>query len=386
MSNSGKTSVTKPSSNNKRAKLPLPKRCHKQIKLDFDLFVKEIKGIKKRYDSCLGEELLKHITADIGVTSPILVAGEETLRVKRLITWFKDSVIGQDASLQFIHSSAVSNEKALVSLLTSLLNMSIFADYRVVVIFDVDLLKVAMLDVLASYVAKHSSDVVLFLTTKPIGAKKRTASLDDVISCCKTIVNLKSLTPVELKTWARNEFKRTGLSQDIDNDALDLLISLHEDSLDALAQEVSKLSLLAPQDAKITLQMVKQTSWGAKERTSFELLNSMANKDIVKSLKVLSDLLDRGQHPLQLSGFLNKAFRTMLAQASCAGRSYENLHNDIGNAWFVKNLQSAVRLFTIKNIKKSLDDLKQLDGELKNSNFAPEHLIETFITKTTLRL
>lgn len=360
------------------------------IRLSSDDFIQKIKDIKKSTQNDNIETLLKNIN-DSGVLSPVLITGDEDVRIKRLITWFRDSVFGQNSTLQCVHSSTVSNEKTLSNLLTSLANMSIFADYRAVAILDVDSLKVALLDILASYMTKHSSDVVLFLTAKPLSSKKRTASLDTVINNCRTIVNLNSLTPFALKNWVRAEFKRAGASQNINDDALDLLISLHVNklhgnSLNALVQEVAKLSLVAPHNTNITLQMVRQTSWGSPEKTSFQLIHLIANRDLIKSLATLHDLLNQGQHPLQLSAFLSRAFRTMLAQISLVNTSNSNLHSDLNNAWFVKNLQPAIRSFTMPNIKKSLIALKRLDEELKSSNFPAEHLMENFVIKTALRL
>ncbi len=124
---------------------------------------------------------------------------------------------------------------------------------------------------------------------------------------------------------------------------------------------------------------------GAPERTSFQLVHLIAQKSTIKASALLKDLLEQGIHPLQLSGFLNRAFRTMLAKKTSDNKTHSSLHNELTNNWFLRNLSSSANLFTAQELEKSVNSLKHLDLKLKGSSLSPETHLESFITEACLR-
>jgi DNA polymerase III delta subunit len=179
--------------------------------------------------------------------------------------------------------------------------------------------------------------------------------------------------------------KSNGIVAGITNDAIQALAAAFEGDLHSLAHEIAKLALLADKDQQIDLKLVSSICNGTPERSTFQLIQLIAQSNAAKANALLNDLLEQGLHPLQISGLLNRAFRIMLAKRASTSATKSLLHEDLTNNWFLRNIGGAAEQFSESDLNKTVQALCSLDMELKSSGLPAASHLESFVVRSALR-
>lgn len=90
------------------------------------------------------------------------------------------------------------------------------------------------------------------------------------------------------------------------------------------------------------------------KKNVFDVTKALENRDLSEALKILDDLMEEGDHPLQIMG---------------------------GLVWFWGKSKGRV---TAERFKKGLLVLQEADLNIKRSRVTPEHAVEIAITKLSL--
>jgi len=307
------------------------------------------------------------------IALPLLVAGDDQLRTRRLVNWIREQFFSAEAGTKCNSSyfaSDVNSPAALSQITNSFKTPSLFAPVELVTIYEVDKIKAPLVKQLTEELSGGTGTVLLILAASEFPTKEPFSDL----TSHGTIITVTELKGADLQSWIQREAKFCGVSEGITPDAVRILTATYGSDVTSLSQEISKLALLTPQGQKINGALVQKLLHASPEQTTFGLIETMAKKEKVRTAKLVTDLLDQGFHPLQLTSLLSRSFRTMLAAKSKTNsEQLETVSSELNNPWFLRNLRTAIALFSEQELLGSVEVLKKLDLKLKGSGL-PENL------------
>ena len=314
-----------------------------------------------------------------GIRQVLLFTGDQHLRMKRLIQWMKENLFHNDPSAVFSYfGTDLGSRVNIDNLLSSLGNLSLFSRSQLITIYEADKIKSAAAKALNEAVERGLGDTLLVLTAESIDAK---GSFSASVSHLATIIEFAELDGTALRQWIQKEAVRAGAAG-VETDALALLIQCYGGSLADLSPEIAKLALLTEEGGKISKHLVENLSLTHPERTSFELIGRLAQRDAEGSLLLTKQLLEQGFHPLQLLSFLTRCFRTLLARKDPAPQF---THAELENAWFVRNIAKGLHGFSELELGAALRLLRELDLRLKSSGLEPQLELARAVQRIALR-
>lgn len=296
-----------------------------------------------------------------GIGNPIILAGTQQIRVKRTIEWIKQNFFsGSNATTKSYFADELGSQAALSKLMAALTNLSLFTSTELVVIYDVDRIKAASAKTLAEAVLRGRSTTLIVLTAASTTQK---SALLNAIERESTVIEFKDLEGETLRRWIVKEIAQNGGPSGIEDKALEMLIKSYGSDLSALSREIAKLSLLTAIGEKITKELVQSTSLKSPEANNFSLVTALARQDALGAVSLAQSLVDQGLHPLQISAFLNRCFRTLLGQVNPT----QLANAELSNNWFIRSLNEAKSRFSFDELQKSVELIKKLDFQLKDS-------------------
>ena len=141
----------------------MPKKSSKALNTE-----KFAKILKPLADS---EDTLKSPISSLtkaSVTSPLLLVGEEKLRVKRLVTWIYENIFGgeKNSSLEVYFGGELNSQKAIDPLIVSTNNLSLFSKNQLIVVYDADKVRANFSKILCPYLEKTTQAFVILCGEK----------------------------------------------------------------------------------------------------------------------------------------------------------------------------------------------------------------------------
>ncbi len=306
--------------------------------------------------------------SDAGLHSPLLLVSPEELRLKRLVSHVAEKIGCNTAdSLLTFTAAQVNSAAGLTAFGGALKTQSLFAKSQFAVVWGAEKLKSATEKSLAAMFQPPSDTlVVAFVIESPLKQENPLSTL----SALGSVVHIPPLQADGLKRWIVKEVQRIEVCNGIDPHVVDLLSRAFENNLSALLNELEKLSLLAGKDNTIETKHLQGVSLPVQERHSNDLTKSLLRRDRLAAFDAMFSLLESGQHPLQISAQLSKAFRGLLAQTGHA----ESLHKDVNVPWLTRQLGPIPRNHE-GELVRSLAILKSLDLSLKDSGLEAEETL-----------
>lgn len=208
---------------------------------------------------------------------------------------------------------------------------------------------------------------------------KRT-SLYRAIKKQGSAVDFARLKDHEIKRWVVRELGVQG--KNITNGALDTFVQLTGGSLEDVKNELLKLIAFAYEKETITEEDVMSTITPTLEYSIFQLVEAIGNRDTETALKLLYDMLDRGEVFYSILPMIGRQIRLILL---C------KFHNQKGytNSQIAKTLKihpygvgkyiSQGRNFTESELTKALGDCLELDHSIKQGGIEDRLGLEMLI-------
>lgn len=333
----------------------------KQKTISADELIKIIKH------SSAENDLVKILT-DSGLSSILLFSTTQQARLKKLINWLKENYCKKNSSNYSAFFGSDLNNKQIMGNFTSLVtNYSLFSQSSIVIIYDIEQIKAASHKQFIEALNKNTSNLIIICAQEET---TKTSIVNKFIDIC-SMVAISELKGPDLSKWIEREFFKINSSMKIDSGVIPYLQNNFGQDVTRLLNEIEKICLLSAQSNNVSLDLVQDVVASSKESTSFELVLQIASKNPAAALKISKALLDQGLHPLQISSFLSKAFRIIAANKESSVK--DPTTKELSNFWFVRQLSSSFRGFSVKDLKASIDVLKKLDFQLKDSGL--EHQI-----------
>lgn len=205
--------------------------------------------------------------------------------------------------------SLYAQETPISEVVSLLLNGSLFADARFVVLRNAELIKKKdELELLASWAESAAKDTLsyLVLVSDEIGVDKKLEALvpkDNKRIFWEMFENRK-------EQWVTDFFRKAGLS--VEPEATATILELVENNTDALKTACSRFPLFFESGHRVTEQDALDLLEHNREESPFSLFDAMAKGDLDASLGIWKKLsLSKESSPVQLIAGLTYCFRKL---------------------------------------------------------------------------
>lgn len=178
------------------------------------------------------------------------------------------------------------------------------------------------------------------------------------------VIEAKEITKEEWPRFIQQYFQKLNVS--IDPDATSELALRVEGDAMRFVNEAKKLALYTDH---ITYDDIQMMIARPLEENAFLIYDCLLKKDKSKAISIYRDLLVEGSEPVQLVGMLANQFR-LLSEVSYLSTQYSS-NNEIArilgvHEYRVKLSRDHLRRITYKKILKKIDELYQLDLDIKS--------------------
>ena len=230
------------------------------------------------------------------------------------------------------------------------------------------------LKTLSKYLDNPNSDVLLILVTTNIDARKK--SIKEVINKL-SLVNISTDT----KTLVKDILK----GYDVEYRVINLLEEYYSEDLERLISETKKLALAFINTKKITYKdalelLVKPLN--KQDSLAFDLVREIALKDKKKAVNIYNELLSYNIESYALFGLLESQYR-LLYQVKVLNKrniSYNDMASILEvHPFRVKKTLELVRYYTLKEIRKLLKNLSDIDFKIKSGVYENNIIIDLLI-------
>ena len=230
------------------------------------------------------------------------------------------------------------------------------------------------LKILSKYLDNPNSDVLLILVTTNIDARKKTV---------KEVINKLSL--VNISTDTKALVKDILKGYDVEYRVINLLEEYYSEDLERLISETKKLALAFINTKKITYKdalelLVKPLN--KQDSLAFDLVREIALKDKKKAVNIYNELLSYNIESYALFGLLESQYR-LLYQVKVLNKrniSYNDMASILEvHPFRVKKTLELVRYYTLKEIRKLLKNLSDIDFKIKSGVYENNIIIDLLI-------
>ena len=230
------------------------------------------------------------------------------------------------------------------------------------------------LKILSKYLDNPNSDVLLILVTTNIDARKKIV---------KEVINKLSL--VNISTDTKALVKDILKGYDVEYRVINLLEEYYSEDLERLISETKKLALAFINTKKITYKdalelLVKPLN--KQDSLAFDLVREIALKDKKKAVNIYNELLSYNIESYALFGLLESQYR-LLYQVKVLNKrniSYNDMASILEvHPFRVKKTLELVRYYTLKEIRKLLKNLSDIDFKIKSGVYENNIIIDLLI-------
>ena len=230
------------------------------------------------------------------------------------------------------------------------------------------------LKTLSKYLDNPNSDVLLILVTTNIDARKKIV---------KEVINKLSL--VNISTDTKTLVKDILKGYDVEYRVINLLEEYYSEDLERLINETKKLALAFINTKKITYKdalelLVKPLN--KQDSLAFDLVREIALKDKKKAVNIYNELLSYNIESYALFGLLESQYR-LLYQVKVLNKrniSYNDMASILEvHPFRVKKTLELVRYYTLKEIRKLLKNLSDIDFKIKSGVYENNIIIDLLI-------
>ena len=230
------------------------------------------------------------------------------------------------------------------------------------------------LKTLSKYLDNPNSDVLLILVTTNIDARKKIV---------KEVINKLSL--VNISTDTKEIVKDILKGYDVEYRVINLLEEYYSEDLERLISETKKLALAFINNKKITYKdalelLVKPLN--KQDSLAFDLVREIALKDKKKAVNIYNELLSYNIESYALFGLLESQYR-LLYQVKVLNKrniSYNDMASILEvHPFRVKKTLELVRYYTLKEIRKLLKNLSDIDFKIKSGVYENNIVIDLLI-------
>ncbi|MCL2264687.1 MAG: DNA polymerase III subunit delta [Treponema sp.] len=248
--------------------------------------------------------------------------GPEIGKKQDAVNAIKEKLRGADESIFYPGETGISE------IADTLLNISLFADAKIVIVKNAELIKKKdETELLVSCVKKMEDTTVLILLSDEL---KLAAGLEEGFAQAGMPKNNRQIFyemfEREKNEWLMSFFRREGYN--INKDCVNTILELVENNTDAMKKECTRLMYFLPKDRPVTAEDIEKWLSHNREESAFTLFSRIASGDLSKALESLSVMLAAKESAQGILASLAGRFRKLgdylsLQETGNANNSFE---------------------------------------------------------------
>jgi DNA polymerase III subunit delta len=221
------------------------------------------------------------------------VFGDEAFLKSEVLSTLRRQVLSGDED-GFSLTTFTGKEAQLREVMDALATVSLFGSGpRLVIVEEADPFVTEYRAQLEDYVSKPAKNSVLVLDVKTWPGNTRLAK---AVAATGLTIECKAPTERQVKTWLAKRAKAEHQVR-LDDAAADALLELVPPELGILVQEVAKLALLAGEGGVIDVPLVHENVGGWRARTTWDMIDAVADGRAAAALAQMSRLIAAGEKP-----------------------------------------------------------------------------------------
>jgi len=255
--------------------------------------------------------------------------------------------------------------------------LPMMAPWRVVLVKHAHLFTLQQVKIFIPYCEKPSSSTCLILLMENLGPWKRHLN---VLEKQGRVVSFAHPKGSHLTRYIVRGAKRMG--KEISSEAAEVMGEFVGNHLGELHQELDKVASYVGERKKIGVDDVDAVVTPVKSQTVFDLTRAMGMKNRPEALRILYQMLERGEPHLKILTMMVRQFR--LIWMATEMRSHGMRDRDIGRAvgipgFFLQGFLAQLQNFTPEELAQGYRRLLETDAALKSRSTSKRILLENLI-------
>ena len=219
-------------------------------------------------------------------------------------------------------------------------------------------------DKLLKYLSNENKNSTIIFVCNKADSKKKIYS---ILKENNNVFLYPSITKTEMKNELNKIVKENKYS--IDDDSLWYIINSSLGNFDICINELNKIFMYYNNPCTIKYNDVINLVSKSIEDNNFKLVDSIINRDLNNSLRLLKDAEILKVEPNVILSLIYREFKLMLS-VSIYEKNRVNLKDILTNLkiqeWQYNKIKNNLRLYNINEIKKEIVDLSNIDYKLKS--------------------
>lgn len=265
-------------------------------------------------------------------------------------------------------------------------SLGLFSTKQWLVVGDIGKWAADRAEALLTYIDRPNPDTMLIVWAEKLD--QRTKFARQLLEKT-TVVECKALYATQVPEWVRIECQRRG--REISREAARLLAEAVGSDLHAVHQAIEKVMLYTEGKRLIGIEDVEAVVLETSQRTIFELLNAVGQKDRLQALRFLEHLLGGGEPPVRICTMLAWHWRILLRAREWQDNEARSTQHEARPAlaaalkvspFFAKDYAAQAKGFTDTQLRNGFRVLESTDRMLKRSRVRGK----TILTRTIMQL
>lgn len=328
------------------------------------------------------------IAIERGELDPIYcLHGAERFLVDRCLTSIRKAILGTaSAAASFNADFFELKESNINAVLAAARTLPLFATgplkRRLVVAKGVDEVKAEQLEPLIAYVADPNPASCLVLIGDKIDTRFKVFTS---LRKAGYLHDFPSLRDRELGAWITREAKVRKVA--LDADAASALAEIAGPDLGRLSQALEQLTLYVGDGQRIRLDDVETLIAETRQRGVFELTKAIGDGDVVRSLRLLANMLRNREPALRIQFMLLRQMRQIwrAKELAAAGAPRNEIASAVGIApFFLDDVLMPARRMSTAALERSFERLYRADKTLKSSRVDPDLILSKLVQELAL--
>lgn len=265
------------------------------------------------------------------------------------------------------------DETSAGTIVDTLRNQSLFADARIVIVKNSELIKKKdEIELLLSCINNMQSNTALILLSDEI---KLAAALDNAKASRQVFYEMFER---EKTAWLNDFFKREGFN--ISKDCIDTILEMVENNTDALKRECSRLIYFLPKDKPVNVEDIEKWLSHNREESAFTLFSRIAAGDLSKALESLSVMLSAKESAPGILAGLAWCFRKLgdylsLSETGNVNNSFELKKIGLSSPKAKDDYTAAARRYNAEAVEACLALTAEYDTLLRSPVAVMENVL-----------
>lgn len=272
-------------------------------------------------------------------------------------------------------------ESNFSDVIEELQTISFFSDQRVVLVSGVlELYKLDEYDQqrFIQYLENPNPDTILIMYSSQIN--EDSLPITKAINLYAKITKLQEIKKEDLDLIIKKSFEEDGY--EIASEAISELIERTNGDYPTIEQEITKLKLYACDHKAVNVQAIRLLVSKNFDVNIFELSSAIVAGDKTKAIQIYYDLLVSNISPVRIVSYLSGRIRELIHTGLLLSRGYSQdmiaKHFQVSDAKAYYMVRDA-KAVGVKKLEKYLEQLVDLDFDIKSGNIDPRLGVELFL-------